>query len=237
MTSQVKSCSPQAPRSRHTPVMPRPRHPSPTLLALFLALAAACEAAPAEPLASPAVDAEPAPDASTRPDATVALDALAASDAFAAPDATTTPDAGEPSDAEPSPDAEPASPSLEFQAIYRDILAPHCGSCHGTSNQPAGELAMPSAAIAYANLVDVPARCRSPLRVAPFDPDQSALIRATYEECGPRHPHVLPAHGRGAGADASVDPARRALTTRRTLPPHIAPNCRSTALGSVAQAA
>lgn len=188
MTSQVKSCSPQAPRSRHTPVKPRPPHPSPTLLALFLALAAACEVAPAEPLASPALDAEPAPDASTRPDATVALDALAASDAVAAPDATTMPDAGEPSDAEPSLDAEPASPSLEFQAIYRDILAPHCGSCHGTSNQPAGELAMPSAAIAYANLVDVPARCRSPLRVAPFDPDQSALIRATYEECGPRHP-------------------------------------------------
>jgi hypothetical protein len=173
----------------------KPR-PPPTLLFvfLFLALAAACEAAPAEPLASPAVDAEPAPDASARSDATVALDALAAPDAVVAPDATTTPDAtatpdaGEPSDAEPSPDAEPASPSLEFQAIYRDILAPHCGSCHGTSNQPAGELAMPSAAIAYANLVDVPARCRSPLRVAPFDPDQSALIRATYEECGPRHP-------------------------------------------------
>jgi hypothetical protein len=183
MTSQVKSCSPTAPRSRHGQVTP---HPSPTLLAVLLALAA-CDAAPAERLPPPAADAGPSIDAEAALDGGQHLDAAAPPDA-ATPDATAALDAGEPADAEPSADGEPPSPSLEFEAIHRDILAPHCGGCHGTTHQPAGELAMPTAAAAYANLVGVPARCRSPLRVAPFDPDQSALIRATYEECGPRHP-------------------------------------------------
>jgi glucose/arabinose dehydrogenase len=88
------------------------------------------------------------------------------------------------------PDAGPVS-GASFRDIYQTVIEPECGPCHTTSSS--GGLRMPSAEVAFDNLVGVDATtaaCAGGLRVAPGDAEASVLYRKVSGEdlCGPRMP-------------------------------------------------
>jgi hypothetical protein len=127
-------------------------------------------------------------------------DAAAGTDAFGTDGWSGDGGAGEPVDA--SPDAMPPAVSPAFRAIYDTILAPRCGStpdggfsaCHNPVEHP-GQLSMPDAFTAYANLVNRPTVCYGypnltgkQIRVVPFEPAKSVIMLVNGDgACGVRH--------------------------------------------------
>jgi len=69
----------------------------------------------------------------------------------------------------------PLEPTLD--SIQANVFSVYCVGCHAGAGAPQG-LQLESASLSYANLVNVPVpRDTSQVRVKPFEPDNSFLIR------------------------------------------------------------
>jgi hypothetical protein len=84
----------------------------------------------------------------------------------------------------------PTGASMEgFMAVYSGVIMPKCGPCHTTNAM--GNLGMPNAMMAYANLINKAGRCMM-MRVVPGDPMKSLLytkVTTPGAGCGNKMPN------------------------------------------------